>query len=168
MNFKPKQFGKAAALIAIASFAFIGACATKEPEVKNWGHNSKDDGPIGHHEKDVVHVESPVVIEAPKEIIAPPMAANVSAYDKVSNLYGCTGSFTLYGTNGQFVTSGRAYNDEKGLFVLNKGAKTGKIVNAKLGESLLFSPDCSCTKMVEAIAQNPIPGGPPQIMNCPK
>ena len=68
-------------------FALAG-CA-HEPNVPNWGHGSRGDGPLAHHPQGVEHIETPHVVEQQGNVIAPPPAQD---YNAVSYLTGCTGT----------------------------------------------------------------------------
>lgn len=146
----------------------LAACTTSEPKVPNWGHHTNGDGPLGHHEKGVEHIEKPIIIAPPVIDYTPPPAPIIAKnYDSVSNLFGCTGAFSLQGANGQIIATGHAYNAPEGLYVLDKnGAKTGKIINNNLGSSLIFSPDCGCNKIGNVIPETKFSGPLPSGMTC--
>ncbi len=166
MNFKPVFSAKQNTIIGLIGMLCIASCASTEPKVPNWGHHANGDGPLGHHEKGVVHIDKPIIVEAPKVEYAPPpvIAKN---YDSVSNLFGCTGAFSLQAENGQIIATGRAYNAPEGLYIIgNDGKKTGKIINNTTGQSLIFSPDCGCNKALNVTPETKFMGTMPSGMTC--
>lgn len=169
MKLKSKMNAKPIIILSLLSIIGLGACATSEPTVPNWGHHSNSDGPLGHHEKGVQHIEKPIFIEKPPIVeYAPPPAPTIAKnYNQVSNLFGCTGAFSLQAENGQILATGRAYNAPEGLYIIDKnGVKTGKIINNTGTQSLIFSPDCGCKNIGNVEVETKFSGHTHSGMTC--
>lgn len=144
---------KTAAIISFGAMFALAGCA-HEPNVPNWGHGSRGDGPLAHHPQGVDHIETPRVIEQQGNVIAPPPPQD---YNAVSYLTGCTGSFSVTNRNtGELLVTGRGLSTPQGMMVLGRnGEQTGKIVNAMGGQSLTFKPDCNCKPQQAGMAPPP-------------
>jgi hypothetical protein len=141
-------------LIAIFALGTLGACATKQPNVDNWGHGSKGDGPLAHHPQGVSHTPAPTYeFSNPAPVYQAPIAQPAPM---VSNFVGCKGDFALTNRQtGQLLAHGRAVSTAQGLFSLMPNGQSGRALNAFQNQSLTFKPDCNCGAPVNNIQNVP-------------
>ena len=126
------------ALLALGAFS-LNACETPRDI-------SKTDRDFYHHNKgnqiaETVTDNRIISEHSSNTQISAPIEFNSAT----TNIAGCSGSYSLADNSGRVISQGNAYNAQEGLYVLdNRGNRTGQIVNAQLGQSLIFRPSCAC------------------------
>lgn len=107
---------------------------------------SKTDRDFYHHNKGYQHAENVVENRVITER-APAMAYNapLEFNSATTNIAGCNGTYSLADNSGRVLSKGNAYNAPEGLYILDaRGNRTGQVLNAQLGQSLIFLPSCGC------------------------
>lgn len=127
-----------AAVLAFG-IAGLGACQTKS--------GISRDHPDAYHHGHAVHGQETVVNNAPiREVAVPPVETVREYYDGTTRLGACNGTYSLADErSGRIISQGTAFNAPEGLYALDaRGNRTGQIINANVGQSLIFRPNCGC------------------------
>lgn len=134
INLKTAGFG----ILALGALA-LSACETPRGI-------SKTDRDFYHHNKGYQHSETVTDNRVISEHHQQPIASAPMEFNSATtNIAGCNGSYSLADNSGRVISQGNAYNAPEGLYVLdNRGNRTGQILNAQLGQSLIFRPSCGC------------------------
>jgi hypothetical protein len=115
-------------LIALSLSA--SACASRAPEVRDWG------GPIS-----TANV-TPSLDVAPTQVGG---AALFGPGGQTTFTQGCTGSFSVRDTrSNRDISTGRAVNTGQGLVVLDSQGRRTRTLSSTMSQSITFLPDCNC------------------------
>ncbi len=149
--------------IGILAFGAIALAGCETPR-----GISKTDRDFYHHNKGYKQTDTVVDNRIIRENNAPAMANPPMEFNSATtNIAGCSGTYSLADNNGRVISQGKAYNAQEGLYVLdNRGNRTGQVLNAQLGQSLIFLPSCGCNTNANYRVETQSSGNVQQGASC--